>query len=195
MVGLILALKNYDPDKGYKFLSFAVWYIRREILKEIYNTGRTIRYPITYISRITKVKKAYEEFVNNNNREPTDEELIKLANVSQKQYYSTVLNKSYCQSFDTPISENSTLGDIIPSEKDSFSDNFTKETINKALSSLSPREYEVITSYYGLNNSDTKSIKEIAKEIGLGDERVRQIRKIAIKKLKQRYGNTLKSLL
>ena len=56
--GLILALDNFDPDRGYYFISFAVWYIRREIIKAIYNTGRTIRYPITYISKITKVKKA-----------------------------------------------------------------------------------------------------------------------------------------
>ena len=98
--GLLMALNNYDPDKGYHFISFAVWYIRREILRAIYNTGRTIRYPITYITKITKVKKAYDSFVTNNQREPTEEELIEIANVTQKQYDSVIMNKSYCLHFE-----------------------------------------------------------------------------------------------
>ena len=195
--GLCLAIDNYDPDRGYKFLSFAVWYIRREILKEIYNTGRTIRYPITYISKITKVKKAYDKFVNEQQREPTDEELIDIANVTQKQYDSVVMDKSYCQSIDTPITDDgkSTVEDTLSEEIDEFTDTFTKEAINKALRILNPREYKVITEYYGLNGIEDRPIKEIAKEMNLGDERVRQIRKGAIKKLGQRFGNVLKDLL
>ena len=195
--GLLLSVRNFDPDKGYKFLSFAVWYIRREILKEIYNTGRTIRYPITYISRITKVKKAYESFVTENQREPTDEELIDLANVSQKQFNSVLMDKSYCQSIDIPLSEDkfTTLGDTISNEEIPFTDSFTKETISKSLKCLNPREYKVITEFYGLDGKFNKPIKEIAKEMNLGDERVRQLRKGAIKKLNKRCGKVLKTLL
>lgn len=195
--GLCLAIDNYDPDRGYKFLSFAVWYIRREILKEIYNTGRTIRYPITYISRITKVKKAYESFITENQREPTDEELIDLANVSQKQFNSVLMDKSYCQSIDTPLTEDksTTLGDTISNEEIPFTDSFTKEAISKALKCLNPREYKVITEFYGLDGKFNKPIKEIAKEMDLGDERVRQLRKGAIKKLNKRCGKILKTLL
>ena len=197
LYGLILAFDNYDPDKGYKFLSFAVWYIRREILREIYNTGRTIRYPITHISKITKVKKAYENFVNTYQREPTDEELIELTNLSQKQYKSAVMDKSYCQSIDTPITEDgsATIGDTLSEELPKFSDNFTKEAVSKSLSILNPREYKVITEFYGLDGESEHSIKEIAKEFGLGDERIRQIRKGAIKKLERRCGKVLKTLL
>lgn len=197
LMGLCMSVDNYDPDRGYKFLSFAVWYIRREILKEIYNTGRTIRYPITYISKITKVKKAYENFVLEYQREPTEEELIKLANISQKQYNSVVMDKSYCQSFDTPISENKniTIGDTIAEQTSPFTDVFTKEAVSKSLSCLNPREYKVITEYYGLEGQEEKPIKEIAKEMNLGDERVRQIRKGAIKKLFQKKGKILKALL
>lgn len=196
-VGLVQALDRYDPDKGYMFLSFAVWYIRKEILREIYNTGRTIRYPITYISKITKVKKAYENFVGTHNREPTDEELIDIANITQKQYDSVILNKSYCQSFDTPISEDgkTTLIDTLAEPVSKFEDTFTKETIIKTLKCLNPREYKVITEFYGLNGQYERPIKEIAKEMGLGDERIRQIRKGAIKKLERRCGKTLKTLL
>ena len=195
--GLCESVINYDPDRGYHFISYAVWYIRREILKAIYNTGRTIRYPITYITNITKVKKAYDKFVNQYQREPSDSELIKLANISQKQYDSVVLNKSYCQSIDTPITDDgkTTVENILTEEIKPFSDTFTKETISSVLKILNPREYKVITEFYGLEGQQERPIKEIAKEMCLGDERVRQIRKGAIKKLERRCGKTLKTLL
>ena len=195
--GLLQSLDRYDPDKGYHFISFAVWYIRREILREIYNTGRTIRYPITYISKITKVKKAYDEFLSKNQREPSDEELIQLTNITQKQYNSVIMNKSYCQSIDTPISDDgkTTVEDTLTENITPFSDTFTKEAISSSLKILNPREYKVITEFYGLEGEFEKPIKEIAKEMGLGDERIRQIRKGAIKKLEKRCGKTLKTLL
>lgn len=196
-LGLIQSIEKFDPYKGYHFISYAVWYIRREIMKSIYNTGRTIRYPITYISIITKVKKIYNDFISKNQREPTEEELIKLSNITQKQYDSVILNKSYCQSLDTPITEDgkSSIEDIIPEEVNPLSDLFTKESILNSLKVLNPREYKVITEYYGLNGNYEKTIKEIAKEMNLGDERIRQIRKEAVKKLNKRCGKTLKTLL
>lgn len=195
--GLCQATNLYDPDKGYYFISFAVWYIRREILRAIYNTGRTIRYPITYISKITKVKKAYESFVNKYQKEPTDEELIELANVTQKQYDSVVMNKSYCQSFDTPITEDgkTTVEDTLSEEIIPFTDVFTKDAVKNSLKVLNSREYKVITEFYGLDGQYERPIKDIAKEMGLGDERVRQLRKTAIKKLNKKCGKTLKTLL
>ena len=197
IVGLVQSIDYFDPNRGYKFLSFAVWYIRREILKEIYNTGRTIRYPITYIGIISKVKKAYEKFINEHQREPSDEELIKAADISKKQYKSVIMNKSYCQSFDTPLLEDDslTLKDTLSEEVVPFTDPFTKEEILDSLKCLNDREYKVIMEFYGIDNTDKKSIKEIAAELGLGDERVRQLRKSAIKKLQQKKGNILKTLL
>ena len=196
-LGLIQSVEKYDPSKGYHFISYAVWYIRREIMKSIYNTGRTIRYPITYISMITKVKKAYNEFLSKYQREPTEEELIKMTNITEKQYNSVILNKSYCQSIDTPITEDgkSSVEDILTEEVKPFSDFFTKEAILDSLKVLNPREYKVVTEYYGLGGISERSIKEIAKEMNLGDERIRQLRKEAIKKLSKRCGKTLKTLL
>ena len=195
--GLLISLDKYDPDRGYHFISFAVWYIRREILRALYNTGRTIRYPITYISKITKVKKAYDNFLAENQREPNDEELIKLTNLTQKQYNSAIMNKSYCQSIDTPITDDgkTTVKDTLTEEIKPFTDTFTKDAISSALKVLNPREYKVITEFYGLDGQLETPIKDIAKEMNLGDERVRQIRKNAIKKLKQRCEKTLKTLL
>ena len=195
--GLTLSLDKYDPDRGYHFISFAVWYIRREIIKAIYNTGRTIRYPITYIGKITKVKKAYDNFIASYQREPTDEELIKLTNLTQKQYNSVILDKSYCQSIDSPVTDDgkTTIEDILSEEVPPFTDNFTKDSIENSLRVLNSREYKVITEFYGLCGNYERGIKEIAKEMSLGDERIRQIRKGAIKKLEKRCGKTLKTLL
>lgn len=196
-LGLVQSVEKYDPSKGYYFISYAVWYIRKEILRAIYNTGRTIRYPITYITRITKVKKAYEDFVNKYGREPSDDELLQLANITQKQYNSVVLNKSYCQSIDTPITDDgkTTVENILTEDITPFSDSFTKETISSALKILNPREYKVITEFYGLEGQYERTIKDIAKEMNLGDERIRQIRKGAIKKLEKRCGKMLESLM
>lgn len=195
--GLALSVDKFDPTRGYKFLSLAVWYIRREIIRAICNHGRTIRYPMTFISKVSKVKKAYDSFVSQTGRDPDDNELIKLANLTQKQYDSVVLNKSSCQSFDTPISEDGkvTIADTLQDNEITIRDNFTIDTINKALNILNPREYKVITEFYGLNDVPERSIKDIAREMGLGDERVRQLRKAAIKKLYERCGNILKTLL
>ena len=197
LYGLCLAIDNYDPDRGYKFLSFAVWYIRREIIRSLYNTGRTIRYPITYISNITKVKKAYDNFVTKYQKDPTDEELIELTNLTQKQYKSVIMDKSYCQSIDSPITDDgkTTIEDTLTEDPKPFTDVFTKDTINNSLKTLNPREYKVISEFYGLDGNYERSIKDIAKEMNLGDERIRQIRKSAIKKLKQKCGKTLKTLL
>ena len=195
--GLIQSIDHYDPDRGYHFISFAVWYIRREIIRSLYNTGRTIRYPITYISNITKVKKAYDNFVTKYQKDPTDEELIELTNLTQKQYKSVIMDKSYCQSIDSPITDDgkTTVEDTLTEDPKPFTDVFTKDTINNSLKTLNPREYKVISEFYGLDGNYERSIKDIAKEMNLGDERIRQIRKSAIKKLKQKCGKTLKTLL
>ena len=196
-LGLIQSVEKYDPSKGYHFISYAVWYIRREIMKAIYNTGRTIRYPITYISKITKVKKVYDDFVTKNRREPTEEELLEIADITHRQYVSTVMDKSYCQSFDTPMSDDGsiTLGDTLSEEESKYTDTFTKDAISKALKCLNAREYKVITEFYGLEGQIEKPIKDIAKEMNLGDERVRQLRKSGIKKLKTGCKNLLEPLL
>jgi RNA polymerase primary sigma factor len=195
--GLIQSLKLYDPEKGFHFISFAVWYIRREITKAIYNTGRTIRYPITYITMITKVKKAYDDFVKENQRQPTDEELKKITGLTKKQFKSAITNKSYCQSLDTPITDDNktTIESTVAEEVNPFTEFSTRDAISKALKVLNPREYKVVKEFYGLEGEPEKAIKEIAVEMNLGDERVRQLRKSAIKKLQKNCGKLLKQVL
>lgn len=192
--GLVLALNNYCPEKGYRFLTFAIWYIRREILKEIYNNGRTIRYPITFITNITKVKKAYDKFVKDNNREPNDDELIELANISAKQYESLTLDKSYCQSIDTTLTDdsNTTLQEVIPDESVNLEQNFVTDELLKCIETLPKRELKVIKEYFGIGCPNRK-IQEIAEDLNIGPERVRQLKKSGLRRL-EKFKNILKPL-
>ena len=141
--------------------------------------------------------RSYDAFLTKYQREPTDEELIDLTNLSQKQYNSTIINKSNYSSLDEPVSEDgkTTIQDILVYNQSSLNDVFTRDAINSALKILNSKEYKVITEFYGLNDIDKRPIKDIAKEMNLGDERVRQLRKGAIKKLLQKKGKTLKTLL
>lgn len=118
-----------------------------------------------------------------------------MTDLSEKQYNSVILNRSYCQSIDTPILDDSksSLKDIIPNEESS-SDSFTTETLIDIINTLNSRESKVISEYFGIG-ADQKSIKEIAQELNIGEERVRQLKKEGIKRLRQRYGNILKTLL
>lgn len=195
--GLILSIKNFNPDKKIHFISFAVWYIRRELLKAIYNTGRTIRYPITYISRMSKVQKVCDSFIATEQRIPTEEEILDITKLTEKQYSSTVENQSQCQSMDASLSDGGkiTIENFIADDSDPISDTFTKEAINEALKVLNAKEYKIVTEYYGLNGNRVKSVNELSREMKLGNERVRQIRKEAIKKLRRRCSGILKSLL
>lgn len=192
-LGLNLALVNYDPDRGYKFFTFAVWYIRREILKEIYNNGRTIRYPVSYISNISKVKKAYDSFVLNNNREPTEEELIHLANISQKQLDSVLLDRSFCESLNTPVYENVLLEDVIEDDSTNTESSFVTNDLLKCINTLPERERKVIKEYYGIG-CPNKKIEELAQELRLSPERIRQIKKSGLRKM-EKFKPILKSLV
>lgn len=191
--GLLQAARNYDPDKGYRFLTYAVWYIRREILKEIYNNGRTIRYPITFITNVSKVKKAYDKFIKENNREPSEDELLELADVSKKQYDSVNLNKNYCQSLETPIYEDATLEDVVLDDSVDIEQNFVTDAILNCINRLPERERIIIREYFGIGCVN-KKIPEIAEELGLGNERVRQLKKSGLQRL-EKYKNILKPLL
>lgn len=185
--GLVISVEKFKPEKGFRLLSFAVWYIRREILKEIYNNGRTVRYPITFISRVYKVKKACEKFSRENGREPTDDELLDLTNLTQKQYDKTILDKSYCQSLDTPLYEDIKLQDVIPNNDGE--EDFIQDALLKCLETLNSREKKIIKEYFGIG-CPARKIQEIAEDLKLGPERIRQIKKSALEKLKK-YKNIL----
>ena len=188
---------KFDPDRGYKFITFAVWYIRREVIKAIYNTGRTIRYPTSYICKLSKVTKAYDEFVNENNREPDEKELLKLTNLSQKQYNDVVNNQSYCTSIDLPAYDDSdsSVSDVIPSEDENpetLTDiKIIEEKIYSSLSSFNRRERDIFRLSFGLDCAKMNP-REIGELFGLVGERIRQLKNKVIDKLKK--NKELKSI-
>jgi len=188
--GLIESAHKFDPDRGYKFITFAVWYIRREVIKAIYNTGRTIRYPTSYICKLSKVTKAYDSFVNKNNREPNEKELLELTNLSQKQYQDVVNNQSYCTSIDLPAYDDSdsTVADLVPTSDidpvSSTDNSIIKEKIYSLLSSFGKREKDIFRLFFGLDCAKMNP-REIGELFGLVGERIRQLKNKVVEKIKK----------
>lgn len=202
-LGLIKAADKYDPERGFKFISYAVWWIRQSIIAAIYNDSRVIKSPTSFIVLYNKIKKTISEFSSEFNREPDISELAELLNMSEDKI-SEILNRYVnCTSLDNPISdssETSTLVDVVENINASTPDleleKISKsEQLKRIINSLSKRDSYIIKEYFGLFGSFPKTFEEIGKNMGLTGERVRQIKNFAIEKLKTRYGKQLYELL
>ncbi len=204
-VGLIKAAKRFDETKGFKFISYAVWWIRQSILQAIVEYSRIVRLPLNKVGSYNKVNEAYLSFVQNFEREPTHEELGEILNLKPSEIRNMLKGGRKHLSFDAPISNeegSSTMLDIMTfNTEDSSPDNklmkqSLKDEVRHGLSLLSPREVEVLSSYYGLNGNKSLTLEEIGELYGLTRERVRQIKERAIRRLRKSYNrNALKSYL
>lgn len=198
-LGLIRAAKEYDGSKGFKFISYAVWWIRQSIVAAIYNTSKSIRYPITFINKINKVKKAKTVLEKQLERTPTVKEISKYLNTTDDFVSDVFKYINKCSSLDITIDdeEESTLGDMLPSYNKT-DDTLLKESktyeVNQVLNSLGNREQDIVRMYFGIN-TQSMSLDEIGTRFGMTTERVRQIKEAALKKLKNKYQNKLKILL
>lgn len=198
-LGLIRAAKEYDGSKGFKFISYAVWWIRQSIVAAIYNTSKSIRYPITFINKINKVKKAKTVLEKQLERTPTVKEISKYLNTTDDFVSDVFKYINKCSSLDITIDdeEESTLGDMLPSYNKT-DDTLLKESktyeVNQVLNSLGNREQDIVRMYFGIN-TQSMSLDEIGTRFGMTTERVRQIKEAALKKLKNKYQNKLKMLL
>jgi len=198
-LGLIKAAQEYDGSKGFKFISYAVWWIRQSIVAAIYNASKTIRYPITFITKINKVKKARTTLEKQLERTPTVKEISKYLNTSEDYVSDVFKYMNKCSSLDITIDdeEESTLGDMLPSYSKT-DDTLLKESkvyeVNKVLNSLGNREQDIVRMYFGIN-TQSMSLDEIGTRFGMTTERVRQIKETALKKLKDKYSTKLKILL
>lgn len=198
-LGLIKAAQEYDGNKGFKFISYAVWWIRQSIVAAIYNTSKSIRYPITFINKINKVKKAKTALEKKLERTPTVKEISKYLNTTDDFVSDVFKYMNKCSSLDITIDdeEESTLGDMLPSYSKT-DDALLKESkvyeVNKVLNSLGNREQDIVRMYFGIN-TQSMSLDEIGTRFGMTTERVRQIKETALKKLKDKYQNELKTLL
>lgn len=203
-VGLMKAARRFDETKGFKFISYAVWWIRQSILQAIVEYSRIVRLPLNKVGSYNKVNEAFLSFVQEFEREPTHEELAELLGMTPKEISNMLKGNGRHVSVDAPLSGedgDSTMLDVISSDEGMSPDGglmeqSLKEEVQQGLSILSPREVEVLSSYYGLNGYKALTLEEIGELYGLTRERVRQIKERAIRRLRKSYNrNALKSYL
>lgn len=188
-IGLMKAAIRFDPTRGFKFISYAVWWIRQQILQSLSDKGRLVRLPLNQVSILNKIEPARTEFLQENEREPTTEELSELLNISPEKLGESATNDIKGLSLDYPLGENQTetLMDILP---DNDSPGADKEMDNESLrmdldtvmNVLNERERQVLVLCFGLG-CPPMTLEEIGENLELTRERVRQLKMKAIHKL------------
>lgn len=203
-VGLMKAARRFDETKGFKFISYAVWWIRQSILQAIVEYSRIVRLPLNKVGSYNKVNEAYLSFIQEFEREPTNEELAEILEMNPKEVGNMLKGNGRHVSVDAPLSGeegDSTMLDMISSEDQESPDGrlmeqSLKDEVRQGLNILSIREVEVLSSYYGLDGQKPLTLEEIGELYGLTRERVRQIKERAIRRLRKAYNrNALRSYL
>lgn len=199
-IGLIRAADKFDVDKGFRFISYAVWWIRQSILQALSEQSRTIRLPMNQVRLSSKILKTIQEFEQDNERKPTDEELEKLIGLSIEKINKIINSNNKMVSLDTPLNDNEegTLIDIIPNGNPKTDADLIKESnkieLNSIIDKLTNREQDIIRMYFGLTGKNF-TLSEIGDKFGITNERARQIKEKALDKLKNNYSHILKKLL
>lgn len=191
-VGLIKAAQRFDETRGFKFISYAVWWIRQSIMQALAEQSRIVRLPLNRIGALSRINKAYAQLEQKFEREPNSSEIAKLLEVDEDDIKISMRNSGRHLSMDAPLlsDEDNNLYDVIgsdelpDSEKKLIHDSLKIE-IERAISTLTAREADILRLHFGLNNNLPLSLDEIADKYELTRERVRQIKEKAIKRLKQ----------
>jgi RNA polymerase primary sigma factor len=203
-VGLIKAAKRFDETKGFKFISYAVWWIRQSILQAIVENSRIVRMPLNKVGSYNKVNDAYISFVQEFERDPSDDELAELLGITPREVQVMLRGSNRHVSLDAPLAGSedgdATMLDVMVPEESGEPDlelmaESLREEVALGLNILSPREMEVIASYYGLNGYQPLTLDEIGELYGLTRERVRQIKERALRRLRKSHSNELKAYL
>lgn len=188
-IGLIKAAMRYDPTRGFKFITYAVWWIRQSILQGISEKGRMVRLPLNQLAFLNRIGRLKSDFQQENGREPTDAELAELADITPEKLLDIQDVSQKALSFDTPFGEDGdgNLLDVIPDTSlpstDAPSDRESlRSDISDALSMLPQREREIVMLSFGLGGTEM-SLEEIGERYQLTRERVRQLRERAVKKI------------
>jgi len=191
-IGLMNALEKYDVDRGYHFISYAVWWIRQAILKAISEKSRTVRLPLNRANELVQIQKVQHKLLHENGEEPTDEEVAEAMQMDPQLVGDLLSISSDMVSLDAPVfgdPSNSTVGDFIEdnyrSAEDILLEKSLKDDINQALEILTEKEREIVEMRFGLNGAIPMSLKEIGEIYNLTKERIRQIEKKAIERMKQ----------
>ena len=196
-IGLIKAAEKFDETRGFKFISYAVWWIRQSILQALAEQSRIIRLPLNQVGSLNRLNKAFSMFEQKYERVPTPQELAKILELPSEKVTQAIRISGKHISVDAPFidGEENSLLDIISNEDSPKADNMLiKESLNKeidrALSTLTIREKDIIKHFFGINCSEL-SLEEIGDKFGLTRERVRQIKEKAIKRLRNKAKSKL----
>ena len=189
-LGLIKAAEKFDETRGFKFISYAVWWIRQSILQALAEQSRIVRLPLNQVGSLNKINKALSKFEQENERQPSNEELSEMIDVPKDKISDTLRVSGRHVSVDAPFveGEDNSLLDVLPNDDSPSADrglvNESLSTeIERALSTLSPREREIVKSFFGIGCQEM-TLEEIGERFGLTRERVRQIKEKAIRRLK-----------
>jgi RNA polymerase primary sigma factor len=202
-LGLIKAAQRFDETKGFKFISYAVWWIRQSILQSIAEQSRLVRLPLNQIGTLNKVRKSFSKLEQDFQREPSAEELAQLLNFSTNHITDVMRVSARPVSIDAPLDssdDSSTLLDVLENDSVNTDTSMIQESmtedINRYLSVLSPKEIQIVKMFFGIGHTHNMSLDEISLKVQLTRERVRQIKEGALRKLKSNRSNKfLKSYL
>lgn len=202
-LGLIKAAKRFDEKRGFKFISYAVWWIRQSIMQALAEQSRIVRLPLNRVSSLSKISQTFSDLEQKFQREPSTDEIAEVIGVTTEEVLANLKVSGRHVSMDAPFSqgEDGSLLDVLSDvnesnpEKQLMTDSLTQE-VQRAISTLTRREADVIELYFGLNNNRSMTLEEIGEKLNLTRERVRQIKEIATRRLRHKSrSTTLRSYL
>ena len=190
-LGLIKAAQRFDETRGFKFISYAVWWIRQSILQALAEQSRIVRLPLNPVGSLNKISKTFSELEQKFEREPSPEELAEVLEISTGEVVDTLKISGRHVSMDAPFvqGEENSLLDVLENDSEDkpdsglINDSLRRE-VQRALSTLTQREADVVTLYFGLNGEHAMTLEEIGEKFNLTRERVRQIKEKAIRRLR-----------
>ncbi|MEL7004250.1 MAG: RNA polymerase sigma factor RpoD/SigA [Bacteroidota bacterium] len=190
-LGLIKAAQRFDETRGFKFISYAVWWIRQSILQALAEQSRIVRLPLNRVGSLNKISKTFSELEQKYEREPSPDELAEVLEVTTAEVVDTMKISGRHVSMDAPFvqGEENSLLDVLENDLEQTPDSelmndSLRREVQRALSTLTQREADVISLYFGLNGEHAMTLEEIGEKFNLTRERVRQIKEKAIRRLR-----------